>query len=53
MTRVAGYAAAVPERAGVCNGPEPRMSWIAEHTPERLVVRLGALFPHSAICVFD
>jgi hypothetical protein len=29
------------------------MSWIAEHTPERLVVRLGALFPHSAICVFD
>jgi hypothetical protein len=29
------------------------MEWIAEHTPERLVVRLGALFPHSAICVFD
>jgi hypothetical protein len=29
------------------------MSWIVEHTPERLVVRLGALFPHSAICVFD
>ena len=27
--------------------------WIAEHTPERLVVRLGAVFPHSAICVFD
>jgi hypothetical protein len=27
--------------------------WIAEDTPERLVVRLGALFPHSAICVFD
>ena len=30
-----------------------QMEWIAEHTPERLVVRLGALFPHSAICVFD
>jgi hypothetical protein len=29
------------------------MTWIAEHTPERLVVRLGALFPHSAICVLD
>ena len=28
-------------------------TWIAEHTPERLVVRLGSLFPHSAICVFD
>ncbi len=27
--------------------------WIVEHTPERLVVRLGAVFPHSAICVFD
>lgn len=27
--------------------------WLAEDTPERLVVRLGALFPHSAICVFD
>ena len=29
------------------------MEWIAEDTPERLVVRLGALFPHNAICVFD
>ncbi|HEU5275291.1 MAG TPA: hypothetical protein VFU97_16630 [Xanthobacteraceae bacterium] len=29
------------------------MEWIAEHTPQRLVVRLGAIFPHSAICVFD
>jgi hypothetical protein len=29
------------------------MTWIVEHTPERLVVRLGTLFPHSAICVFD
>ena len=29
------------------------MSWIVEHTPDRLVVRLGALFPHSATCVFD
>jgi hypothetical protein len=29
------------------------MTWIAEHTPQRLVVRLGSLFPHSAICVFD
>jgi hypothetical protein len=29
------------------------MTWIVEHTPELMVVRLGALFPHSAICVFD
>lgn len=29
------------------------MSWIVEHTPERMVVHLGALFPHSAICVLD
>ena len=29
------------------------MTWILEHTPDRLVVRLGALFPHSAICIFD
>jgi hypothetical protein len=29
------------------------MDWLAEHTPERMVVRLGAMFPHSAICVFD
>ncbi len=29
------------------------MDWIVEHTPERMVVRLGALFPHSAICVLD
>jgi hypothetical protein len=29
------------------------MIWIVEHTPERMVVRLGALFPHSAICVLD
>jgi hypothetical protein len=33
-------------------GTDP-MDWLAEHTPERMVVRLGALFPHSAICVFD
>jgi hypothetical protein len=29
------------------------MSWIVEHTPERMVVRLGALFPHNATCEFD
>jgi hypothetical protein len=29
------------------------MEWIVEHTPQRLVVRLGTIFPHSAICVFD
>ena len=29
------------------------MREIIEHTPERLVVRLGALFPHSSTCVFD
>jgi len=29
------------------------MTWIVEHTPQRLVVRLGAPFPHSATCVFD
>ncbi len=27
--------------------------WIVEHTPELLVVRLGATFPHNATCVFD
>jgi hypothetical protein len=31
----------------------PGMTWIVEDTPERMVVRLGALFPHSAICVLD
>ena len=30
-----------------------RMDWIVEHTPQRLVVKLGAMFPHSATCVFD
>jgi hypothetical protein len=29
------------------------MTWIVEHTPQRLVVRLGAHFPHNATCVFD
>jgi hypothetical protein len=29
------------------------MDWIVEDTPERLVVRLGSLFPHSAVCVID
>jgi hypothetical protein len=29
------------------------MPWIVEHTPERLVVRLGAPFPHNATCTFD
>jgi hypothetical protein len=29
------------------------MTWIVEDTPERMVVRLGAPFPHSAICVLD
>ncbi len=29
------------------------MAWIVEHTPERMVVQLGALFPHSATCVLD
>ncbi len=29
------------------------MDWIIEHSPERMVVRLGALFPHNATCVFD
>jgi len=27
--------------------------WIVEQTPERLVVALGAFFPHNATCVFD
>jgi hypothetical protein len=26
---------------------------IVEHAPERLIVQLGAPFPHSATCVFD
>ena len=29
------------------------MSSIVEHTPERLVVILGTLFPHNATCTFD
>ena len=29
------------------------MAGIVEHTPERLVVELGAFFPHNATCVFD
>lgn len=29
------------------------MSYIVEHTPERLVVRLGQAFPHNATCTFD
>jgi hypothetical protein len=29
------------------------MTWILEHTPDRMVVRLGSLFPHSATCVLD
>jgi len=29
------------------------MTWIVEHTPDRMVVRLGAAFPHNATCVFD
>ncbi len=29
------------------------MAWIVEHTPERLVVELGAFFPHNATCTFD
>jgi hypothetical protein len=29
------------------------MTWIVEDTPQRMVVRLGSLFPHSAICVLD
>jgi hypothetical protein len=29
------------------------MRGIVEHTPGRLVVRLGAFFPHGATCVFD
>jgi len=29
------------------------MTWIVEHTPDRMVVQLGALFPHGATCVFD
>jgi hypothetical protein len=29
------------------------MREIIEDTPERLVVRLGAVFPHSSTCVFD
>jgi hypothetical protein len=32
---------------------EARMPWIVEHTPQLLVVRLGATFPHNALCVFD
>jgi hypothetical protein len=26
---------------------------IMEHTPERLVVRLGGIFPHGSTCVLD
>jgi hypothetical protein len=29
------------------------MTCIVEHTPERLVVKLGAFLPHRATCVFD
>lgn len=29
------------------------MTWVVEHTPQRLVVRLGTLFPHNSTCVFD
>ena len=29
------------------------MNWILEHTPDRMVVRLGSLFPHNATCVLD
>ena len=29
------------------------MSYILEHTPQRLVVTLGTLFPHDATCRFD
>ena len=29
------------------------MKGTVEHTPGRLVVRLGAFFPHGATCVFD
>jgi hypothetical protein len=29
------------------------MNEIIEHTPQRLVVRLGADFPHGATCTFD
>ena len=29
------------------------MTWIVEDTPERMAVRLGTIFPHSAICVLD
>jgi hypothetical protein len=29
------------------------MAAIVEHTPERLVIVLGTLFPHNATCVFD
>src|SRR5262245_36207462 len=28
------------------------MAWIVEHTPDRLVVQLGAPFPHNTTCVF-
>jgi hypothetical protein len=29
------------------------MTWVVEHRPERLVVMLGTVFPHNAICMFD
>jgi hypothetical protein len=29
------------------------MTAIVEHTPERLVIELGAFFPHNATCVLD
>jgi len=29
------------------------MTQIIEHTPQRMVVRLGAAFPHNATCTFD
>jgi len=53
-----GFAGAQPVlrlRAGARhhNGPMTEMTWIVEHTPQRLVVRLGAPFPHSATCVLD
>jgi hypothetical protein len=32
---------------------EQTMKPIVEHTPERLIVKLGGIFPHDATCVFD
>jgi hypothetical protein len=45
-----------PGSAGIVRPPQrtsSRIMSIVEHTPQRLVVQLGSLFPHNSTCVFD